>query len=134
MRQTKRSCSKLPNIVNMHFFSHPPISAYHTYRPKSGPQTKLEGIIDFFFHFTSLYILVFEQTSSFLRQDVNLLRSTLVPSRRRVAVESALGLALDLLFQVRDDGALLHVAVALRRGVDFLSERAEPGRLGEEGR
>lgn len=55
-------------------------------------------------------------------------------SRRRVAVESTFSLALDLLLQVSDDGALLHVAVALGRGVDFLPERAEAGRLGAEGR
>lgn len=56
-------------------------------------------------------------------------RSTRTPS---------LVLAVDLLLQVRHDRALLHIAIALRRAVDHISQRAETGgacqgsRLGAE--
>lgn len=34
-------------------------------------------------------------------------------------------IAIDLLFQIRHDRTLLHIAIALRRAVDHISQRAE---------
>ena len=49
-----------------------------------------------------------------------------------MAVEGSVSLALDLLLKVRNDGALVRVAVACGWGVDFLPQWAQTGGLGAE--